>query len=175
VAGTALSENLRHPGDFLGDIDHVVLGPPGVVTINTKYHRSGTVQVDGNTVLVNGRRTAYIPAARREADRARAILRAALTTSGHPELAASLPVRSLIVVVGAVPRIAGEPAVPVVALQRLRYTVESMPHRLDADHVSTVYEVAQSEDNWTLPADQPRSQCAGREEGSGAGAPPHRG
>jgi hypothetical protein len=113
-----------------------------VVTINTKYHRRGTVQVDANTVIVNGRRTSYIAAARREAERARAILTAALTTRGHTELATNLPVRSLIAVVGTVPQIAAEPPVPVVALQRLHYTVETMPARLSDDHVKAVYEVA---------------------------------
>jgi hypothetical protein len=60
-------------------------------------------------------------------------------------------VRSLIVVVGAVPRVAGEPAVPVVALQRLRYTVESLPPRLSGAQVMAVYEAAQLQDKWVLP------------------------
>ncbi len=138
-------------GTFLGDIDHVLLGPPGVVTINTKYHRRGSVQVDDNAVIVNGRRLPYIAAARREAERARAGLRAALRIRGHGELAANLPVRPLIVVVGAVPRPAGEPAVPVIALQRMRYTVESLPFRLADNQVTAVYEVARSQDTWVLP------------------------
>ena len=70
-------------GTFPGDIDHVLLGPPGVVTINTKYHRRGNVQVDDNAVIVNGRRTSYIAAACREADRARTVLSVALRTRGQ--------------------------------------------------------------------------------------------
>jgi hypothetical protein len=137
-------------GTFLSDLDHVVIGPPGVVTINTKYHRRGTVHVDRDTVTVNGRHTSYIPAARREADRTRVILGSALA-GGRPDLAAHLQVRPLIVVVGAVPRITGEPTVPVIALQRLHATVETMPARLDPDQVDAVFQVAHTQDVWTLP------------------------
>jgi hypothetical protein len=149
-------------GAPLGDIDHVLLGPPGVITINTKYHRRGTVEVGGNLVIVNGRRTSYMATARREADRARAMLTAALITSGHTALAGNLPVRSLIVVVGAVPRITGEPAVPVIALQRLRYTVETLPPRLSSDEVTTLYETASSADTWVLPAPTGETSGANR-------------
>lgn len=37
-----------------GDIDHIVVGPTGVFTLETKGHR-GTVTSAGNQVLVNGR------------------------------------------------------------------------------------------------------------------------
>jgi hypothetical protein len=139
-------------GRSLGDIDHVLIGPPGVITINSKYHRRGNVLVDDVTVIVNGRRTSYLTKSRREADRARSMLTAALSAHHHPELAANLPVRPLIVVVGAVPRVEREPDVPVVALQRLRHTAETMHPRLDADQVAAVHEVALSEDTWILAA-----------------------
>jgi hypothetical protein len=79
------------------------------------------------------------------------------------ELVATLPVRPLIVVVGAVPWTAGEPTVPVVALQRLRYTVESLPARLSGDHVEAPYEVAQSQDKLGPPVDRPVRQRERRE------------
>ena len=139
-------------GTFLGDIDHVLVGPPGVVTINTKYHRRGTVLADGDVVIVNGRRTSYVAKARHEADRARAMLAAALTANGNPELATNLPVRSLIVVVGTVPRVMRESGVPVIALQRVRHTLETMPPRLSDEHLQAVYEVAHLQDTWILPA-----------------------
>jgi hypothetical protein len=31
-----------------GDIDHVLIGPPGAVTINTKHHRAGRLELDGD-------------------------------------------------------------------------------------------------------------------------------
>jgi hypothetical protein len=35
------------------DIDHLVIGPPGVFTINTKHHRDARIWVGGNMVKVN--------------------------------------------------------------------------------------------------------------------------
>jgi hypothetical protein len=135
-----------------GDIDHVVLGPPGLVTINTKHHRRGNIVVDGDTLTVNGRRTAYVAKARQEADRARGLLVAALTAHGQAELAARLPARPLILVVGAMPRIAREAeGVPVVPLQRLRHTVEGFRPQLAPDEVATVYEMARRDITWATP------------------------
>ena len=39
------------------DIDHLVIGPSGVFTINTKYHEGMKVWVGSKRVLVNGQRT----------------------------------------------------------------------------------------------------------------------
>lgn len=57
-----------------GDIDHVVIGPPGVFTINTKRHPQAKVLVDRDKVLVNGRSEDYLQRARNEARRAALVL-----------------------------------------------------------------------------------------------------
>lgn len=51
------------------NIDHLVIGPGGVYTINTK-NLSGRIWVGGGTFMQNGQRRPYIPAASREAARA---------------------------------------------------------------------------------------------------------
>ncbi len=51
------------------DIDHVLVGPGGVVTINTKQHRGQRVSVERRTVLVGERSVPYIRHARFEAER----------------------------------------------------------------------------------------------------------
>lgn len=51
------------------DIDHVLVGPGGVVTINTKQHRGQHVSVERRTVLVGDRSVPYIRHARFEAER----------------------------------------------------------------------------------------------------------
>jgi hypothetical protein len=65
---------------------------------------------------VNGWRTPYVAKARQEAERARTLLTAALTPNKGPTLApplpTPLPVRPLIVVVGAVPRVRSWPHTP---------------------------------------------------------------
>ncbi|WP_214367037.1 nuclease-related domain-containing protein [Pseudonocardia sp. H11422] len=43
-------------GDQGADIDHVVLGPAGVATVNTKHHPGATVWAGDHVVTVNGAR-----------------------------------------------------------------------------------------------------------------------
>jgi hypothetical protein len=57
-------------GTGASDIDHVVIGPPGIVTINTKHHRGARIWVRGLNVTVNGRRQQYLRAAQHESQRA---------------------------------------------------------------------------------------------------------
>ena len=52
------------------DIDHVVIGPAGVFTINTKKHPGKKVWVSKNAILVNGHRTDYLRNSRFEGERA---------------------------------------------------------------------------------------------------------
>ena len=62
------------------------------MSINTKHHRTGKLYLDGDQLVLNGRRTDYIPKARREADRVRSALQADLAAHGHAELAGRVPV-----------------------------------------------------------------------------------
>ena len=64
-------------GSHDADIDHIVIGPGGVFTINTKHHRGKEVWVAGQTLLVSGQRQPYIWKAQREADVVAEILAAA--------------------------------------------------------------------------------------------------
>ncbi|HEY5222819.1 MAG TPA: nuclease-related domain-containing protein [Microbacteriaceae bacterium] len=79
------------------DIDHVVIGPGGVFTINTKHHSGKPIWVAGTTFLVSGQKQPYIRNSEHEATRATKLLRAAL-----PSGAKTLPV--------------GVDAVPLIAL-----------------------------------------------------------
>jgi hypothetical protein len=72
------------------DIDHVVVGPPGVFTINTKNHSGQRVWVAGNTFMVAGARRDHIRNSEFEAARVVKLFGAAFGRQ--------LPVRALIVV-----------------------------------------------------------------------------
>jgi hypothetical protein len=72
------------------DIDHLVVGPTGVFTINTKNHSGKSVWVAGRTFMVSGQRKPWIRNAEHEAARASRLLSGAV---GLP-----VPVRPLIVV-----------------------------------------------------------------------------
>lgn len=59
------------------DIDHVVVGPTGVFSINTKNHGGQRVWVGGRTFTVAGQRTPHVHRAVAEGERATALLSAA--------------------------------------------------------------------------------------------------
>ncbi len=56
------------------DLDHVVIGPGGVFTINTKHHRGASVWVGARRILVNGQRTDHLRNAEHEANRTAKLL-----------------------------------------------------------------------------------------------------
>ncbi len=59
------------------DIDHVVIGPGGVFTVNTKKHPGMEVWVSEKSILVDGHRTDYLRNSRFEGERATRLLTAA--------------------------------------------------------------------------------------------------
>ncbi len=61
-------------GDRGSDIDHVVIGPPGVITINTKRHPRGKAWVGERMVMINGQKTDYLRNSRFEAKRVAKLL-----------------------------------------------------------------------------------------------------
>lgn len=61
-------------GTGSSDLDHVVIGPAGAFTINTKHHRGGNVWVGGRRILVNGQPTGHLRDARFEAKRTSKLL-----------------------------------------------------------------------------------------------------
>lgn len=61
-------------GTGASDLDHVVIGPAGVFTINTKHHRGQDVWVGAKRILVNGQRTDHLRNAAYEAKRASKLL-----------------------------------------------------------------------------------------------------
>lgn len=67
-------------GSGSSDLDHVVIGPAGVFTINTKHHRGQTVWVGAKRILVNGQRTDHLRNARHEARRTSKLLSVAVRT-----------------------------------------------------------------------------------------------
>ena len=61
-------------GGGSADIDHVVIGPPGVFTLNTKSHPDQELWIGGHGLLVSGQKTNYIGLAAAEAARASTLL-----------------------------------------------------------------------------------------------------
>jgi hypothetical protein len=75
------------------DIDHVVVGPSGVFTINTKHHPGKKVWVGGRGMLIAGHKVPHLRNAGYEARRAEKLLSSATGLT--------VPVTGIVVVVGA--------------------------------------------------------------------------
>jgi Nuclease-related domain len=65
-------------GTGSSDIDHVLIGPAGVFTLNTKNHSGQSVWVAGRTMMVAGRKTRHLYNAAHEAARAAKLLTTAV-------------------------------------------------------------------------------------------------
>lgn len=131
----------------------MLIGPPGVVTINTKHHRAGRLELDGDALVVNGRATEYVRKARLEALRAGELLRAALAGAGEPVLAGRLVVRPLLAVVGGRLLVSRWPAgVTVVMTRQMVPILAGMPAALDAGDVDAVFALARRSTTWATPA-----------------------
>lgn len=79
-------------GSGESDIDHVVIGTPGIFTINTKHHAGKAVWVAGRTLMVSGQKQGHIRNSIHEASRAGKLLSAAVGFN--------VPVAAVIALVG---------------------------------------------------------------------------
>lgn len=124
------------------DIDHVVVGPAGVITVNTKHHPDKRVWVGTRTVLVSGQRQPYLRNSEHEAQRAAKLLGEAL---GRP-----VPVRGAVAVVGAASlTVKQAPAtVAVLDASRLVRWLERLPVTLPDAEVAEVAALAALPGTW---------------------------
>lgn len=132
-------------GDRGSDIDHLLVGPGGVWTINTKTHPGGRVWVGRTAVRVNGHAVPYLRNSRFEATRAERLLTAAV---GFP-----VAVRpALVFLTGTlIPNVTIKQAPDGVAvLDRMdipRAFRRASP-KLTPEHVAAVYEHARRSTTW---------------------------
>ncbi|MEK7424433.1 MAG: nuclease-related domain-containing protein [Actinomycetota bacterium] len=127
------------------DIDHVVIGPAGVFTLNTKRRPDGKVTVYERALYVNGAKVDYLQKSRGEARRASGLL------SDACDFAVS--VRSVIVFVDLADiKEKGRPDdVLVTTRRRLIDLLESLPPNLGANEMDLIHYHACSSRTW-LPA-----------------------
>ncbi len=133
------------------DIDHIVIGPAGVVTLNTKHHAGQSVWIAGRTFLVAGQKQPYIRNAEHEAQRAGRRLTAQL---GYP-----VPVTPLVVLVDPKTVTVKEKPEQVVVLPATQLTrwLKRRPPVLTPAQVQDVLAVAERPSTWhdhpSAPAD----------------------
>jgi hypothetical protein len=129
-------------GERGSDIDHVVIGPGGVFTINAKHHPGAKIWVGGDTFMVNGHRQPYIHNSRHEAKRAARLLSA---SCGFPVEVAGVvvPVRAADVAVKKAPD-----DVFVVPRAQVARWLRRRPEVLRPDAIETIFAAARHSTTW---------------------------
>ncbi|MCU1668884.1 MAG: hypothetical protein JWP40_1811 [Blastococcus sp.] len=125
------------------DIDHLVIGPGGVFSLNTKNRPGARIWVAGDTVMVNGMRHPYIRNSRHEATRAGRLL----TEACRFEVA----VTGVVVAVNAQDLTIKKPPadVHVIHRGRLRRWLRGRTDVLDAGTVDAIFQQARRVATWS--------------------------
>ncbi|WP_193509122.1 nuclease-related domain-containing protein [Cryobacterium sp. BB736] len=129
------------------DIDHVLIGPPGVFTINTKHHQRGRIWLGSRMLMVNGQKTDHLRNSRYEAKRASKLLSQGL---GFP-----VDARAILALVGTSQiTVKQRPADVVVLTDRelVRWLKRQKP-RLSAVELDSLLDVADLRGTWHRSAD----------------------
>jgi hypothetical protein len=132
------------------DIDHLVIGPPGVFTLNTKNHAGNKVWVAERTFMVNGQRVPHLRNSRFEGERASKLLSAACGFELRAE-----PV--IVVMCADITIKAQPPDVHVVKRKAIAKWLPSRPPVLTPEGVEIVYEQARRIETWQGVAKTPPS------------------
>jgi hypothetical protein len=123
------------------DIDHLLIGPGGVYTLNTKNHSGQSVWVAGDVFMVSGFRQDYVFRSRSESENAARIL--------SRECGFEVNVEPLIVVIAENCCVKEEPRdVHVLELEALRFWLRRRPVALTAKQVATIYARARESSTW---------------------------
>jgi hypothetical protein len=123
------------------DIDHVVIGPGGVFTLNTKNHAGANVWVGSKRILVNGQPVDHLRNSRHEARRASRLL--------SPHVGYTVEVWPVLAVMAARLTIKERPAdVVVVGSRRVVPMLRRMRPVLTPAHIDALYAVARRSDTW---------------------------
>jgi hypothetical protein len=128
-------------GEKGSDIDHVVIGPPGVFTLNTKNHPGKNIWVAERCFMVSGHKTDYLRNSTFEARRATKLLS---TACGF-----AVPVEPVIVVMAEKLTIKARPVgVHVVGRRAIIKWLKSRPSTLTPEGIAEIYQQARSAAIW---------------------------
>jgi nuclease-like protein len=124
------------------DIDHLVIGPGGVFSLNAKNHLGKRVWVHTEVVKVNGQTRDYPRVSEHEARHASRLLSGAC---GFP-----VAVTGVVVVLASALHFGSHPTrTPVVGRKEIARWLRAQPPVLDAATVASIYAVARQSTTWT--------------------------
>ncbi len=129
------------------DIDHVVIGPGGVFTVNTKKHPGKKVWVSKSSVLVNGQRTDYLRNSRFEGERASKLLSGA---AGFPVFVRPVLIFTTGTLIPDVTVKSRPDGVAVLDRMDVPRVFKRSNVLLTADQVEQVYAIARRSTTWVL-------------------------
>jgi hypothetical protein len=131
-------------GKGKSDIDHLLIGPAGIYTINTKNHPGGRVWVGEHSIRVNGQPTDYLRNSRYEAERVRKAL--------HRQLAGEVRIRAALVFLTGtvVPQVTIKQMPDVLVLDRMDIPgiFKRSSGGLGPETVDDIYQVARRSSTW---------------------------
>ena len=123
------------------DIDHLVIGPPGVFTLNTKNHLGGRVTVTSKAIYVNGTFQPYLAKSRAEGRQATKLL---TSSCGYEVIA-----QPLIVIMADEFKIkSSTEGVHVVGRKRITKWLLTQKQTLAPEEVDAIYAVARRRSTW---------------------------
>jgi hypothetical protein len=123
------------------DIDHVVIGPPGVFTLNTKNHLGKRVTVYEYAIYVGGTKQPYLGKSRAEGKRGSKILSSACGFG--------VVVHPVVVIMADELVVKGSPhEVDVVGRRKVAEWLDRRPAHLSADRIEAIYAVARRRSTW---------------------------
>ena len=138
-------------GDRGANVDHFVVGPGGVFTINTK-NLTGEVRVNPRSIVHNGHRTSFLPKAASEARRAAGLLEAALGKV--------VQVRGVLAILADEWVIKERPSDVFVGGPRgVKHWMLAQPAVLRSDEVIVIAAAASKPATWTTPVEATRSRA----------------
>ena len=124
------------------DIDHVVIGPPGVFTLNTKNHLGKRVTVYEHAIYVSGVKQPYLSKSRAEGRRGSRILSSACGFE--------VVVSPVLVIMADELVLKGSPnEVDVVGRRKVVGWLDRRPTQLWPDRIESIYSVARRRSTWT--------------------------
>ncbi|HVC72001.1 MAG TPA: nuclease-related domain-containing protein [Acidimicrobiales bacterium] len=123
------------------DIDHVVIGPPGVFSLNAKNHGRGRVWVAEKVLMVNGQKKDYLRNSRFEAQRASKYLSRACGFDVAVE-----PV--IVVMAGSLTIKAAPAGVQVIGRKQISGWLSRRPATMGTERVEQIFEQARRDSTW---------------------------
>jgi len=129
--------------DSGSDIDHLVIGPAGIFTVNSKRHKGKTVWYGDTAITVNRAPTRHIVISQHEAHRVAQVL------SRHSGF--NVPVRPVIAVVDAAKLTVKNAAPPVLVLaaDQVDRALSGLSPTLSKEQVARIYAIARSPQTWS--------------------------